>query len=79
MAKTTSQIVAENKKKREEERKISQSRDAIHQRQMKDVQDSSKAKTKSVLVSASYGTKDESKKKELERAFFQVSGDRGST
>ena len=37
MAKTTSQIVAENKKKREEAAKIQASRDKIHQQQMADV------------------------------------------
>lgn len=57
MAKTTSQIVAENKKKRAEEAAIDASRNAIHQRQMAEVGAKSAAKTAAVLNAAGIKTK----------------------
>lgn len=57
MAKTTSQIIAENKKKRAEEAAIEASRNAIHQRQMAEVGAKSAAKTAAVLNAAGIKTK----------------------
>ena len=56
MAKTTSQIIAENKKKRAEEAAIDASRNAIHQRQMAEVGAKSAAKTAAVLKNAGIKT-----------------------
>lgn len=45
MAKTTSEIVAENMKKREEEQKIAESREKIHQQQMAELEEIKKNHT----------------------------------
>lgn len=49
MAKTTSEIIAENKAKRAEAEKISASLDAIHQRQMAEVGEKNAQRTEAVL------------------------------
>ena len=67
MAKTTSQIIAENKERRAEAAAISAARDAIHQQQMAQLSGSA-AKTAAVLSSGISGTANASRKKELEQA-----------
>lgn len=57
MAKTTSQIVAENKKKRAEEAKIQASRDAIHKKQTEQTGAKNAKKTAAVLKKAGIQTK----------------------
>lgn len=52
MAKTTSQIIAENKKKREEAAAIAASRNVIHNEQIAPVAAHSVAKTKAVMQKA---------------------------
>ena len=49
MAKTTDEIIAENKARRAEEAEISAARDAIHEAQMKEVGDMNAARTEAVL------------------------------
>lgn len=68
MAKTTSQIIAENKIKRAEAAAIAASRDKIHQQQMAGVAEKSAAKTLAVLNKAISGTSDSAKKSELTKA-----------
>ena len=68
MAKTTSQILAENKVKREEAAAITASRNAIHQQQMAGVAEKSAAKTAAVLSKALSGTTDSGKKAQLKTA-----------
>ena len=77
MAKTTSQIVAENKKKREEEQKIEASRNEIHQKQMASAGDHA-AKTAAVLEKAYASTTDSQKKKEAESATKRLNGAYGT-
>lgn len=72
MAKTTSQIIAENKIKRAEAAAIAASRDKIHQQQMAGVAEESAAKTFAVLNKAISGTTDSTKKSELSRAAQMV-------
>lgn len=72
MAKTTSQIIAENKIKRAEAAAIAASRDKIHQQQMAGVAEESAAKTLAVLNKAISGTTDSTKKSELSRAAQMV-------
>lgn len=72
MAKTTSQIIAENKIKRAEAAAIAASRDKIHQQQMAGVAEKSTAKTLAVLTKAISGTSDPKKKSELSRAAQMV-------
>lgn len=72
MAKTTSQIIAENKIKRAEAAAISASRDKINQQQMAGVAEKSTAKTLAVLTKAISGTSDPKKKSELSRAAQMV-------
>lgn len=57
MAKTTSQIIAENKKKRAEEAKIQASRDAIHKKQTEQTGAQNAKKTAAVLKKAGIQTK----------------------
>ena len=72
MAKTTSQIIAENKIKRAEAAAIAASRDKIHQQQMAGVAEKAAAKTLAVLNKAISGTADPTKKSELSRAAQMV-------
>lgn len=72
MAKTTSQIIAENKIKRAEAAAIAVSRDKIHQQQMAGVAEKSTAKTLAVLTKAISGTSDAKKKSELSSAAQMV-------
>lgn len=71
MAKTTSQIVAENKAKRAEEAAIGRAREAINQKQLSTVSGSIE-KTKAVLKNAIAGTTDAQKKANAERAYKSV-------
>ncbi len=71
MAKTTSQIIEENKVKRAQEAAIAASRDAIHQKQMAQTPNSA-AKTAAILSGAVSGTTDAARKKELQRAVIDV-------
>ena len=72
MAKTTSQIIAENKRKRAEEAAIEASRGAIHQKQMASVADKATARTQAVLQKALAGTADVSQKAHLNSAIRLV-------
>lgn len=72
MAKTTSQIIEENKRKRAEEAAIEASRGAIHQKQMASVADKATARTQAVLQKALAGTTDASKKAHLNSAIRLV-------
>lgn len=78
MAKTTSQIVAENKKKREEEQKIEASRNEIHKKQMTSVGDHA-AKTAAVLKKAYASTKDTQRKSETNTALKRLQNAYGTT
>lgn len=71
MAKTTSQIVAENKAKRAEEAAIGRAREAINQKQLPAASGSIE-KTKAVLKNAIAGTTDAQKKANAERAYKSV-------
>lgn len=75
MAKTTSQIIAENKIKRAEAAAIAASRDKIHQKQMAGVAEESAAQTLAVLNKAISGTTDSTKKSELSRAAQMVTAE----
>ena len=72
MAKTTSQIIAENKIKRAEAAAIAASRDKIHQQQMAGVAEKNAARTLAVLTKAVSGTSDPGKKAELSKAAKSV-------
>lgn len=72
MAKTTSQIIAENKIKRAEAAAIAASRDKIHQQQMAGVAEKNAARTLAVLTKAISGTSDPGKKAELSKAAKSV-------
>ena len=54
MAKTTSQIIAENRERNQQIQQVIDSRNAIHQQQMAEVAEKSAATTKAVLENAGY-------------------------
>lgn len=79
MAKTTSQIIEENKRKRAEEAAIEASRGAIHQKQMASVADKATERSKSVLTKALSGATDPVKRANLQNAINQLSADLGKS
>lgn len=74
MAKTTSQILAENKLRRAEEAAIAASRNAIHEKQMAEVEEKNKAKTIAVLQKAASNAYDTTTKNEMELALKKLIG-----
>ena len=68
MAKTTSQIIAENQKKRAEAAAVGEQLSKIHQQQMAGVETRNAARTQAIIAEAIAGTIDKNRKKELEAA-----------
>lgn len=79
MAKTTSQILAENKLRRAEEAAIAASRNAIHEKQMAEVEEKNKARTAAILQKAANNAYDATTRNEMELALKKLISKQSAT